>query len=141
MGHNCCGKKKRIIQMDINKYWSILGMIGVLSLSVLLLCPLCKAAVSYEDAVCLYRENDPDALDAYEQILRQGTKNEAVYLDCAVLYKEQGRYHDAIRVVKELLFLSMGEEMKTEATFFMGELYYLQGEEKHALSLFEKFAV
>lgn len=109
----------------------------ILCLSVVCLCFLCEAA-SYEEAVSLYQGGNPGLYDAYQEILQRGTDNELVYLDLAVLYKERGRYCDAIEVIKKLLHLRPNKNIRNEASFLLGELHYLEGKEKEAEEVFRK---
>ncbi len=87
-------------------------------------------AVSYEQALALYRKGDQEAINAYKTLLTGNNADIRVYLDLAALYKDQGRYSDAIAILEKV------KDCFHDVQLLLGELYYLNGEDKRALSCF-----
>ncbi len=114
--------------------------------SFLAVCLLCITGLSFAqenptaEADQAYRQGDFErALSVYLRYFQKTPQPEKFYLDMASLYKEMGRYQDAIGVLEYYLDAGGGENREDpsiETWRFLGELYYLIGDEQRALSLF-----
>ena len=92
---------------------------------------------SFEEGLDFYCQGSYDKADeVFSELLRDDSLKSDVLLDIAAFYKERGDYNRSIALFEEIISTSNNKALHRKIFPFLGELYYLKGDEEAAFKIF-----